>query len=202
MEVQVISKTVQKFNGESFYLCGNYFQHKGKRLHRTVWEYHNGAIPKGYHVHHKDGDRCNNKIENLALMQGAAHMSKHMQEPTRKANARENIKQAIKAAPEWHRSEEGRKWHSQHGKEVWENKKPFTFTCDNCGKVFEQMASTTKGNHFCSNNCKAAARRKSGVDNETRRCDYCGGEFVVNKYSKQKCCSKECAVKRRRRDEG
>ena len=68
MEVKVISNTVQKFNGESYYLCGQYFQRKGKRLHRTVWEFHNGTIPKGYHVHHKDGNRSNNAIENLTLM--------------------------------------------------------------------------------------------------------------------------------------
>lgn len=197
MEVQVISKTVQKFNGETFYLCGNYYQRKGKRLHRAVWEYHNGAIPKGYHVHHKDEDRSNNDIENLALVQGAVHLSGHMQDEKRKASARESIKQAIKAAPKWHRSEEGKKWHSQHSKEVWKNKKPHTVTCDNCGKVFEQMAGTTKGNHYCSNNCKAAARRKSGVDNELRLCAYCGAQFEVNKYSKQKCCSHECSVKRR-----
>ena len=32
MRVEVLSDTIQVFNGERFYLCGNYFQHKGKRL--------------------------------------------------------------------------------------------------------------------------------------------------------------------------
>ena len=31
-----------------------------KRLHRCVWEYYNGEIPKGYHIHHKDNDKSNN----------------------------------------------------------------------------------------------------------------------------------------------
>lgn len=47
MKTEVISNTVQKFNGVSYYLCGAYFQKKGVRLHRVVWEYHNGAIPNG-----------------------------------------------------------------------------------------------------------------------------------------------------------
>ena len=57
MDVQVISSTVQRFNGVSYYLCGKYFQRRGVRLHRMVWEYHNGKIPQGYHVHHVDDDR-------------------------------------------------------------------------------------------------------------------------------------------------
>lgn len=40
MEVQKISSTAQRFNGVTYYLCGQYFQHRGKRLHRAVWEYH------------------------------------------------------------------------------------------------------------------------------------------------------------------
>ena len=64
--VTVIDATKQAFNGEVFYLCGGYFQHKGKRLHRAVWEYFHGPIPKGYHIHHMDGNRANNNIENLA----------------------------------------------------------------------------------------------------------------------------------------
>lgn len=161
MEVQVISKTVQKFNGESFYLCGYYFQHKGKRLHRAVWEYHNGAIPKGYHVHHKDENRCNNDISNLTLMQGSAHLSDHMSKEERKEKSREDIKKAIEAAPAWHHSEEGKEWHSQHSKEAWKNRNIQTYTCSFCGKEFQtKHIYGVNSNHFCHPNCKAAFRRR------------------------------------------
>lgn len=99
MNAQKISETIQKFNGESYYLCGSYYQRKGRRLHRTVWEYHNGDIPKGYHVHHIDGDRSNNQIDNLVLMLGSEHLSAHMSDPARKEQARESVKKAIAAAP-------------------------------------------------------------------------------------------------------
>ena len=77
MEVTVLSNTIQKFNGESYYLCGMYFQRKGKRLHRTVWKYHNGEIPKGYHVHHKDGNKLNNELQNLQYATQSENMKEY-----------------------------------------------------------------------------------------------------------------------------
>ena len=161
MEVQVISRTVQKFNGESFYLCGFYYQHKGKRLHRAVWEHHNGAIPDGYHVHHKDGDRSNNDITNLLLLQGSDHLSEHMSKEERKEKSREDIKKAIASAPAWHHSKEGKDWHSKHGKESWKSRTTQTYTCSFCGKEFQtKHIYGENSNHFCHPNCKAAYHRR------------------------------------------
>lgn len=160
MNVQVISDTIQKFNSFSYYLCGAYYQRKGKRLHRTVWEYHNGEIPKGYHVHHIDGDRANNQISNLALLKGHDHLSGHMSSPERKEQSRECIKEAVKAAAQWHGSEQGNKWHSEHMHEYWRKAPLRTYICDNCKKEYQSKAVRYIGNHFCCNNCKAAFRRK------------------------------------------
>lgn len=160
MEVEVISRTVQKFNGESFYLCGMYFQHKGKRLHRAVWEYHHGEIPKGYHVHHVDGDRCNNNISNLTLLLGSNHLSEHMNDSERKAKSRKDIRKAIAAAPAWHGSEEGRLWHSERGKKNWEEAPLRSYVCSYCGKTYQTKNVSYKGNHFCHQNCRAAYRRR------------------------------------------
>ncbi|MBR6271396.1 MAG: HNH endonuclease [Lachnospiraceae bacterium] len=159
MKVNVISRTVQQFNGESFYLCGNYFQRKGRRLHRAVWEYHNGSIPKGYHVHHIDEDRANNQPENLKLMEGAEHLSAHMNEPNRKEESRKSIKKAIAAAPKWHKSKEGIKWHSERGKKNWIGRKPYRVCCAWCGKEFETIDMARNRDHFCHPNHKAAALR-------------------------------------------
>ena len=153
MNVQVISDTIQKFNGFSYYLCGAYYQRKGKRLHRTVWEYHNGEIPKGYHVHHIDGDRANNQISNLALLKGHDHLSGHMSSPERKEQSRECIKEAVKAAAQWHGSEQGNKWHSEHMHEYWRKAPLRTYICDNCKKEYQSKAVRYIGNHFCCNNC-------------------------------------------------
>ena len=37
----------------------------GRAVHRWVWEQKNGPIPSGGIIHHIDGDRTNNAIENL-----------------------------------------------------------------------------------------------------------------------------------------
>lgn len=161
MEVQVISNTVQKFNGESYYYCGSYFQRKGKRLHRMVWEYHNGTIPKGYHIHHKDEDKSNNDISNLEMVWGGEHMSHHMNNEERKAQSREYVKNAIAKAPAWHHSKEGKQWHSEHSKKAYQDREYRTYVCSFCGKEYQTKHIYSEGaNHFCHNNCKAAYRRR------------------------------------------
>jgi hypothetical protein len=45
------------------------------REHHLVWERHNGRpVPPGHVVHHKDGNRTNNNIENLQLMMTGEHI--------------------------------------------------------------------------------------------------------------------------------
>jgi hypothetical protein len=178
MDTIILTERKQSFNGVNYYLCGNYYQKNGKRLHRVVWEYHNGEIPKGYHVHHKDGNRHNNNISNLELMKAHEHESMHQSTEERKSKSRMNIEKAREGAIRWHKSNEGRAWHSAHAKEIWEERQPTMYTCDYCGKEYKTMKFQTTGNHFCSNNCKASFRRKSGVDNVTRECEKCGKKFV------------------------
>lgn len=51
----------------------------GKTLlaHRVVWEEHHGPIPEGYHVHHKNGDKRDNRIENLEVLSPQDHSEHH-----------------------------------------------------------------------------------------------------------------------------
>lgn len=198
MKVKVISPTIQEFDGERFYLCGNYFQHQGKRLHVAVWKYHNGDIPKGYHVHHIDENRSNNQIENLKLMESGMHSSLHQHSEDRRAYQQKHIKDMRELASEWHKSEEGRAWHRKASKAQWENAEPITYICTECGKEFQSRHHYgTDVNKFCSNNCRAAFRRHNRTDDVDRVCAYCGKTFRVNRYSDTECCSRECAVKRR-----
>lgn len=46
-------------------------------LHRKVWECYNGPIPEGYDIHHKDGDKSNNNIDNLELLSHSEHAKHH-----------------------------------------------------------------------------------------------------------------------------
>lgn len=96
----------------------------GDRLHRVVWTFYNGAIPKGYQVHHLDQNKNNNNIDNLMLLSAKEHMALHgimqtEQERQKKRDALDNNARPL--AIIWHGSETGRAWHKLHGKDVEKN---------------------------------------------------------------------------------
>jgi hypothetical protein len=45
--------------------------------HRKIWEKHHGKIPKGHFVHHINGDKLDNRIENLILVSRKTHGQLH-----------------------------------------------------------------------------------------------------------------------------
>jgi hypothetical protein len=45
--------------------------------HRKIWILNNGPIPKNYHVHHKNGVKFDNRIENLELISPGEHCALH-----------------------------------------------------------------------------------------------------------------------------
>jgi hypothetical protein len=196
MEVTIVSDTIQVFKGERYYLSDQYFRRGGKCLHVVVWESANGPRPHGWHIHHKDDDKSNNQLSNLMGMTGKEHRLLHMKRPDRVERSRESIKTARLAASEWHGSEQGREWHSKH---YQENIAPLKevkndLVCAECGGTYQISMIWSKNSIYCSNKCKSAARRKSGVDDIQRICAACQKPFMVNKYTKMKTCSHRCSV--------
>ena len=208
-QVKRISRTIQEYCGHRYLLCGFYFSRSilggssRESLHRVVWEAEVGPIPAGFVVHHIDGNRSNNEIENLATMSPRAHSSLHWHlQPGKLEKSRRALKKAQVAARTWHGSDEGRKWHSEHYEK---HIRPLlaetaTVSCDQCGADFEAKKMYAGASRFCSNNCKSAWRRASGVDNVEAVCVACGASFTKNKYSKVQACSKKCGWIMRRTD--
>ena len=49
-------------------------------VHRLVMQEHLGRTLQTHeHVHHRNGDRADNRLENLQLMEASEHMKEHMQ---------------------------------------------------------------------------------------------------------------------------
>jgi hypothetical protein len=68
-----------RINNEGYYVISgtkneNY---RGKLLHRLIWEKYNGPISKGYHIHHIDDNKLNNRLNNLECLSDSAHSSLH-----------------------------------------------------------------------------------------------------------------------------
>ena len=71
-------KLLSSINSKGDYLCvvlrkGDY--RKSSRIHRLVYETFVGEIPKGhkYHIHHINGNKQDNKVENLVLHTAKEH---------------------------------------------------------------------------------------------------------------------------------
>src|SRR4026208_2385427 len=52
-------------------------QQRYRMEHVIVWERHNGPVPEGLQVHHRNEVKLDNRIENLELLSPLAHKREH-----------------------------------------------------------------------------------------------------------------------------
>ncbi len=171
-----------------YYLSSKKIGGSRKRLHVYVYEKSHGKIKKGNHIHHIDGDKSNNEPSNLMQLTTVEHEKyhgSHQEKELKEFKAKNVVKNAMPKAAAWHKSEEGKKWHSEHAKMQAMRVPMKEKICQYCGKSFYTKKSDAK---FCSNNCKAANRRKEGIDNVEKTCKKCGGKYIGDKYGGSKYC--------------
>ena len=157
-------------------------------MHVAVWEFYNGKVPKGFHVHHIDENTFNNEIINLKIIEAKEHLIIHgkkrfVENPTFAKSFQEK---GIAVAPLWHKSNEGIDWHKKHAESFGFG--VFDLPERNCNQCNTKYKPKTKRSKFCNNNCKAKYRRSIGVDKVERKCTECQKTFITDKYSKTKTC--------------
>lgn len=186
----------RKDKKSGYYLSSKKIGTSRIRLHRYMWEKYHGKIPKGFEVHHIDENKDNNEIENFELLTKKKHLLWHVENTPDDVRVKQldNLEIAREKAVDWHKSEEGRQWHSKQARINSEKASYVTSVCKHCGKTFKEKEFGRK-RKFCTPTCQTAFRVKSGVDNEIRECVVCGEKFSINRYRKTKTCSRSCASK-------
>ena len=182
------------FNRSKYYFTGKgYYSFIDHGLHRDVWRYYNGEIPKGYIIHHKDKNPHNNDISNLSCVTPKESAKLHDSEERRESR-RKNISIGRKYAEVWRKTKEGIKFQKEHAKRIrFGIHKRTKKVCEFCGK--EYMGTHT--NKFCSTSCQGKHGYRSRVDLvqiECKVCNYCGKEYM-SKIRHQKFCSDRCRSK-------
>lgn len=97
------------------------------------------------------------------LVQGNEHLREHGKKGLKKIQngLKIFIQKGIEKAKDWHKSKEGRLWHSELERGHGENREYKKHKCEQCGSEFESRHGGIV--KFCHNNCKAKALRKVGA---------------------------------------
>lgn len=151
-------KSYKKMGGRSRYYLSQSKSNLGRRnakgLHVAIWEYVNAqVVPLGFEIHHKDSNSFNNHPSNLECITRSEHRKTIN---FRTEAVLKNLDRIRPLTIAWHRSEEGRKWHSLNGKRK-RSKNVVTY-CLFCTKKIKSH----RGRKYCGHNCevKAAYHRK------------------------------------------
>lgn len=162
-------------------------------LHQYIYEKYYGEQPKGFSVHHKDLNKDNNSIDNLELISRKDHSSMHSTLYFKdEKNYKRQLEHLNRVMPDhvWPEDEDKREEFHQNLIKSMHNIKPINKICSYCGK--EYQVSPLGSSKFCSNKCKSAWRRKSGLDDIERVCPICGKTFITSKYGSTITCSRSC----------
>lgn len=116
--------------------------------HRDVWQAAHGAIPDGWHVHHKNGDTRDNRLENLECLPKSEHHRRHMKELTQDEQFMSRLRSRASVLGKRKRT-------------------LIKFNCAICGSEAERTAETRHGvPRYCGQKCgqRAAylARKAAG----------------------------------------
>lgn len=176
----------------------NYFQRhvkvEGKLtttyLHREIWKTHHGEIPKGFHIHHKDGNPLNNAIENFECLSALEHRKKHADELGMTIS--EYYKYVKSKGVSWNKTIEGRNFKSQQAKNIWKNRRPIPMICRFCNKSFSKHSTRGLKNEFCSQNCTKRHGFMTGEYAIEKQCIECSNIFKCRPDKPRLTCSKAC----------
>lgn len=125
------------------------FGHGYVQHHRWLWEQTHGPIPKGYVIHHKDGNKMNDDLSNLEMMTSYAHKSLHAKKVPRSDTWRKAISESHMGS-------------KNPMAQALGAKNPAARSVRNLdtGEVFETILYAANGNHVLAVNIGSVCRGK------------------------------------------
>jgi len=72
-----LSRITGIFPNQKGYLIARLSNGKITPLHKYIWRYYNGSIPKGCQIHHDNLNRLDNRIDNLICVTIQEHLKIH-----------------------------------------------------------------------------------------------------------------------------
>ena len=87
---------------KGYYRISSRGKNFGKFLHKLIWEkWYSKAVPEGYSIHHINGNKKDNKIQNLQCVNSKTHIKFHMNNriPSEKSMIKRNINTAREVCP-------------------------------------------------------------------------------------------------------
>lgn len=157
--------------------------------HRWVWICHHGYIPSTLDIHHKDGDKSNNEIDNLEAISRSDHLKKHWEEGHYDLEQR---RKQLSEARTWLKTPQGKEKQSKDAKIGWRKRIAVKNICLGCDTEFDTYQKWAK---CCSPACYMRWRRKNNIGFVQKKCWICGNFFNIEKTSRIRTCGQSCGGK-------
>lgn len=191
--VTAIDDEHQSFLGKVYDRTPDGHFKKGRYLHRDVWAWYFGEPPKGYHIHHIDGNPANNNIENLKLLTAYQHRQIHVPKGEQIAKPLRTFVCEV-CGKEYQTFATGNNRFCSaecRNKNAYRTQPQVERICVVCGKNFTTRRddNVTTCSRTCANKLRHHGLKTTAV------CEICGKSFDVETAKSSRFCSPQCKAK-------
>lgn len=171
-------------------------------LHVEIYKTHFGAVPDGFHVHHRDTNPLNNAPDNLLCLSASDHNKAHAEDASRKEfmeRASRRFRRLQRQQVEWRtQTPEGKAWLKKNVRKFQraslKARGRFKIKCEFCGRDKER-AGQREGTpaKYCSKRCYYEAwvlRTGKRKPPQPFTCSHCGKQGVTSRTNKRFCDAK------------
>lgn len=132
--------------------------------YRWVWIKAHGAIPRGFHIHHRNGDKADDRLENLEMMPRRKHSQLHGAQAHSASQERMTVYRCEQCGQEFRkRPTKGRpnRFCSMDCRDDWMRSLTPEWTCANCGRKFKRQPDHGTTPKYCSVTCFQSGQRST-----------------------------------------